>query len=113
MATITAARTFPRNISKIAVTRAIPIGMVLLNRIRSAVDQRRPVVERNDLHTGQQVSGLVQLFDFREHVLEGRERFLPLAKQHDPLNHVVFVFPLEGTIGIGDLASLGVFFSAG
>ena len=87
--------------------------MVLLNRIRSAVDQRRPVVERNDLHTGQQVSGLVQLFDFREHVLEGRERFLPLAKQHDPLNHVVFVFPLEGTIGIGDLASLGVFFSAG
>ena len=87
MATIRAVRTLPRNISRIAVTSAMPTSRFSRTVSVVTVDQVGAVVVRDDLHARQQLAGLrCSSSIFAVTALEGRQRLLALAEQDEALD---------------------------
>ena len=102
IATITAVRTLPRNMSRMAVTRAMPTTRFswTVSVVRSI--SVGAVVVRHDLDARR--AGGPAVFSssiLAMHVAQGRQRFLALAEQHDALHHVVVVVPDAGAVGVG------------
>ncbi len=91
IATIRAARTLLRNISKITATRSMPTNRFSRTVSVGHVDQPRTIVEGLDLHARQQVARLVQLVDLGFDVDQRGNRLFPLAQQNDGLHLVVEV----------------------
>ena len=63
MATMRAARTFPRNSIRMIVTRMKPSRQIVQHRMRGEAHQIAAIDERNDLHAGRQ-DVIVQFLNF-------------------------------------------------
>ena len=96
MATISAVRTLLRNMSRITVTSTMPRSRFSLDRVGGDVDQVGAVVVGLDLRrraAAGRMSGSFSSVDLLLDVLEGGQRVLALAQQHDALHLVVLVVP--------------------
>ena len=82
---------------------------VFPNRAGGDVDQVGAVVIGLDLHARQQAAGgFVELLDQGVDVVQGGQRLVALAQQHDALDDFVLVVPDAPALGVEHFAALGV-----
>ncbi len=107
MATISAVRTLLRNMQQHHRHQAHAGQQVLPHRVGRDADQFGAVVIGLDLHARQQAAGvLVELLNQGVDVVQGGQRLIALAQQHDALDDFVVILPDAPALGIEHVAAL-------